>query len=114
MAVPPPIVVQALVDTGASSTCLDLNSLAPLGLAQRGTTLIHTPSTGATPVEAPLYDVRLVLLHVEKKSFCQFDAVPVIGASLAEQGIQGLIGRDILSECLFIYDGPSATFTLAF
>lgn len=40
--------------------------------------------------------------------------VPVVEAHLSFQGIQALLGRDILSNCLFLYDGQSGVFTLAF
>jgi len=34
--------------------------------------------------------------------------------SLQQQGIQGLIGRDILSKCLLQYNGDMGFFTLAY
>lgn len=114
VAIPAPIPVRVLVDTGARSTCLDLGPLGALGLVPSGTAQIQTASTGGTPVEAPVYDVSIVLLHKGQKFIRLFPVVQAIGVSLAGQGIQGLVGRDILSECLFIYDGPSGTFTFAF
>jgi hypothetical protein len=42
------------------------------------------------------------------------DTVSVMEAALEGQGIQALIGRDILKNCLFVYDGKAGTFALAF
>jgi hypothetical protein len=41
-------------------------------------------------------------------------AVPVIAADLAIQGIHALIGRDVLQDCILIYNGTVGEFTLAF
>jgi hypothetical protein len=35
-----------------------------------------------------------------------FHALPVAASLLKVQGIDGLLGRDVLRECLFIYIGP--------
>ena len=40
--------------------------------------------------------------------------VAVAEAQLSIQGIQALIGRDVLKNCLLVYDGQNGTFTLAF
>jgi hypothetical protein len=41
-------------------------------------------------------------------------ALPVIASNLTAQGIQALIGRDVLARCLFVYDGAAGLFSLAF
>jgi len=71
-----------------------------------------TPSTGSNAHHANLYDVSLVLMH--PKLSLTVNNVPVAEAHLAIQGIQALIGRDILRRCLLIYDGQSGIFTLGF
>lgn len=43
-----------------------------------------------------------------------FGVVPVIASDLSLQGIDALVGRDILARCLFVYDGPANMFSLAF
>jgi hypothetical protein len=40
--------------------------------------------------------------------------VPVTGNNFTGQGIQGLIGLDVLSLCLFWVDGVAGKFTIAF
>ena len=111
--VPNPVQIRALVDTGASCTCIDPSVLKSLGLTPTGTAPIHTPSTGQKPHYANQYDVSLVLLHL--KLSLTFHTAAVVEAHLAAvQGVQGLVGRDLLSNCLLVYDGQSGRFTLAF
>ncbi len=110
--VPPPVQIRALIDTGASCTCIDPSVPQRLGLAPTGASLRHTPSTGVQPHVANQYDVSLVLLHPKLNLTIQ--TVPVAESQLAIQGIQGLLGRDVLKNCLFIYDGQVGLFTLAF
>jgi hypothetical protein len=37
----------------------------------------------------------------------------LIGSVLAAQGIVGLLGRDVLSHFLLVYNGPAGMFSLA-
>ena len=104
---------RALIDTGASSTCIDPTILKPLELTATGAILIHTPSTGGTPHLCEQFDVALGIDHPTKDPM-MLPTIPVIATGLAAQGIGALIGRDVLSSCLFIYDGAAASFTLAY
>lgn len=38
----------------------------------------------------------------------------VVEARLTMQGFDALMGRDVLSKCVLIYDGFAGTFTLSF
>jgi hypothetical protein len=58
------------------------------------------------------YDVSIMLAH--PKVNWQVHALAVLESSLAHQGIHALIGRDILANCLFTYDGQGNTFCLSF
>lgn len=111
-AVPQPVLIRALVDTGASCTCIDPNILSSLELTPTGSIPVHTPSTGNNPVNQDQYDVGLVFLH-SKLQFAIF-SLPVIASDLQIQGIDALIGRDVLKEFLLIYDGQLGLFTLGF
>jgi hypothetical protein len=59
MKVPPPVIVRALIDTGASCTCLDPLVIAKLGLAPSGTVQVHTPSTAGSAVTCNQFDVAV-------------------------------------------------------
>lgn len=76
---------------------------------------MHTPSTGATAHVALQYDISLSVPPANPSHpALYFAALPVICSELAVQGIQALIGRDILRNCVLVYNGASGFFTLAF
>jgi hypothetical protein len=111
--IPPRIPITGLIDTGASCSSIDASVLRQLAIPTTGTTTVHTPSTQANaPHATNLYDISLVLIHPLITR--TFNALPVIESQLLHQGIQALIGRDILSQCLFTYDGAAQTFCFAF
>jgi hypothetical protein len=110
--VPPFEIARALIDTGASGTCVDPAILGPLGLTPTGSISIHTPTTAGMPISCDQFDVALGIDH--PKNPMVLLTVPVISTALAAQGIQALIGRDVLQNCLLIYDGAAGNLTLAF
>ena len=114
--VPPPVNVRALVDTGASCTCVDPSVLIALSLTPTGSVLIHTPSSGATPVIMEQYDASLLIPGADPTHFpLILRTIPVVSAELlATQGFEVLIGRDILQGCVLVYNGTMGFFTLAF
>ncbi|MBL8230603.1 MAG: aspartyl protease family protein [Bryobacterales bacterium] len=112
MPVPQPVPIRALVDTGASGTCIDAGVMRSLQLSPTGAIPIHTPSTGGQPHQANTFDINLTLCHPQLTMTKQ--NIPVTEAHLAVQGIHGLIGRDVLRSCLFVYDGQGGVFALSF
>ena len=110
--IPNPVQARLLIDTGASGTCVDPSIISGLGLTPTGTTPIHTPSTGLAPHMCNQYDVQITILHPRLHRV--FSAIAVIEADLSAQGIQGLLGRDVLAECHFTYNGEANIYTLGF
>jgi hypothetical protein len=113
--VPGGISARALIDTGASGTCVDPSILTRLELTPTGTVSVHTPSTGLAAHLAEQYDISLIVPgagthHVP----LALPAIPVMAADLSIQGIDALIGRDVLRDCIFIYNGSVGLFTIAF
>lgn len=115
-AVPNSVPVQALVDTGASCTCVDPSVLEKLGLQPTGSVQVHTPSSGSNPDQHDQFDIGLLIPGSDRSHLpLHLDAVSVVAAELlANQGFEVLIGRDILSDCILIYNGPVGVFTMAF
>lgn len=107
-----PHVVPAIIDTGASISALDMETIRSLGLVPRGITSIHTPSTGFGYERKMTYDALIIIGETTDSPLRR--TVPVIGCELATQGFYALIGRNILRSCRFIYDGPLETFSLEF
>lgn len=111
--VPDVIPIRALLDTGASNTAIDPIVLSALGLTPTGSTLVNTPTTGATPQAADLYDVAFIIPAGNAAPLFS-QTLAVFSSELhATQGFHALIGRDILSQCVFVYNG-SGFFTLSY
>ncbi len=112
--IPPPVIGTFLVDSGASSSAVDSGLLRPLGLQPSGALRAHTPSTLGVPVRFDRFDVQLFLRGSGPGEGLVVDPVAVMATSLSGQGIDGLIGRDILDRGVFHYNGRTRTFLLAF
>lgn len=109
---PKPVAGIALIDTGATKSCADHSVLSGLGIKPIGLVNIGT-AKGATrcqlfPARLNFPSLRLIV-----------DFSSMAGVDLQGQMIQGtplivLVGRDVLSRCLFIYCGSHGYYTLSF
>lgn len=114
-AVPQPIRIRALLDTGASCTCVDPSVLAALNLTPTGSATMITPSTGATPHQTDQFDVGLIIPGASgNQTPLVVDNIAVVASQLTNQGFQALIGRDLLKRCVLTYNGAMNLFTLAY
>ena len=114
LALPGPVIIRALLDTGASCTCVDPTVIRKLGLTPSGTAQVHTPSTGGTPHNCNQFDIALYVIMDGNQVHVPSVIIPVIESDLNQQGIQALIGRDILNQSVLHYDGPQRSVSLAF
>lgn len=105
--IPLPYEVTALIDTGASGTAINSEVVQNLSLISRGITQIATPSTKAHSCN--VYDISLLLPNKVTIPLLQAVEAPLEG-----QNIQCLIGRDVLSKGILIYNGYTNTFSLSF
>jgi len=113
--IPAPQIIRALVDTGASITSIDPSVLTALNLTATGSTLIHTPSTGNQPTTADVFDIGLIIAASNNQPLLSIDIMPVICSELlVTQGFHALIGRDVLAQCVLIYNGETNSFTLCY
>jgi hypothetical protein len=123
--IPPPQTGRFLVDTGASGTLVDPAFIAPLGLTPKNYRPIATPTTNPTqpPQLRPVYDVQIILMpSLSPRTVQQLGppgmmphlrALSVIASGMRHQGLDGLIGRDVLDHVLFVYNGHAGTYTLS-
>lgn len=103
---PEPVVIQAMVDTGATGTVIRKDIPEKLGIYPVGQQEIATATQER--IRSETYMVRLVLPNrvvVEVKA---------IAAEMPGQPIQCLIGRDVLAHGVLIYIGYVNSFTLSF
>jgi hypothetical protein len=110
---PTPTMGTFLIDTGASCTCIDPDLINGLGIQPTGVTGIRTPSTQiGAPHFCDQYDVSLFIPDTGAGHFIA--AIPIITTHLRSQGIDGLLGRDVLNSCILIYNGIASIITLAY
>lgn len=107
-AVAAPIPVSALVDTGAAATVITPEAATLLGVRSVGAVSVHTPTT-IEPVLCRQFHINVYL----SPSFA-IENIIAIEAPLTGQSFQCLIGRDVLSRGVLIYDGVHNRFSLAF
>ena len=113
--VPPAETGMILIDTGASKSCVDTAVITALGVYPVGQGNL---GTAGGQVTASLYPARFVigpgLPGAINVNFSQVVGVDLSGqTSVGDQKLIGLIGRDILSRGIFIYNGPNGSFSLA-
>lgn len=102
---PPPEEIQALVDTGASITAINVATAQRLGLPVTGSIQIG----GATGVaEQPMY----AALFRIPDPFVEWDPMTVAGANLSGTPFEILVGRNVLCSMTLSYDGKSGRFSL--
>lgn len=74
-----------------------------------------TPSTGGTAVAAEQYDVSLIIPGADASHpALHMPTIAIVGSQLRDQGIDALIGRDILGSCVLTYNGSMGFYTLAY
>lgn len=104
--VPAPLLVPAMIDTGASCSVIREGLARQLGLQPTGVRVIHTASH--SNVRCYEYLVRLLL-----PANILFE-IDVLEIPLKGQHVDCLLGRDILSQGILIYIGTDNRFTLSF
>ncbi len=113
--VPAAVPVRALIDTGASLSGFAPRVFRALDLRPLDQIEIYTPSTRpGSPYACDRYLVGLALVAGGRSH--PFPDLHVIETDcwLPDEGIEALIGRDILSRCNFWYVGIEDTFNLSF
>jgi predicted aspartyl protease len=105
--VPPPITGWALIDTGASSTCIDDAAAQQLKLPVVDVVTMSSASHASS--QANVYPILIDIAGLP----IPINAPQTIGATLAAQGLLLLIGRDVLQHCTLFYNGTTGEITLS-
>lgn len=106
--VPPGVHGEILIDTGATHTCVERTVLEALGIAPVAQCEVFTPQGKD---EQGLYPCGLAFPGTPLPSRPELF---VIGSDLKRQGILALMGRDLLSLGVFVYNGTAGHWTLTF
>jgi hypothetical protein len=112
---PAPVSGVALIDTGASHTCVNDAALKALAVNPIGVT---TTRTAAGPATQSRYPVRLEFpgeaLDLEFSSVTGVDlSGQAVSVNNSQIPIIVLVGRDVLGNCVLTYNGPGGFFTLS-
>lgn len=105
--VPTSISGTALIDTGATVTCVDRDVITTLGVSPVGAVRVFTPSGDEEQAQYPAH------LDFPGTSLPGLDLASALGSTLKAQGIIALIGRDALAHMVLVYHGPLGICTLA-
>lgn len=104
--VPAPISGEALIDTGASTTCIDDAKAQELHLPV--VDVVNMTSASHASTQQNVYPVL-----IEVPGGIRINVPRAIAANLAPQGLVALIGRDFLQRCTLFYNGPNGVITLS-
>ena len=116
--VPAPVNGIALIDTGATITCIDRKAAEKASLPVTGVTTMSSASHANQ--ECPTYASKIVFPSIN------FTVENAMGANLTSLGgkvidtdinagndLIVLLGRDFLANAILIYNGPTGAFSLA-
>lgn len=115
-AVPPPVPVRVLIDTGASVSACSGGVFLSLDLKPLDRIDILTPSTRPdSPHPTDLFQVSWSLV-ADGRTYLIAPTLQVIASEdfHPSEGVTALIGRDLLTQCAFQYWGPDGRFHLSF
>lgn len=120
--IPQPVVVVALIDTGAERCCIDPGVAFRAGLPFRAAGLTNAPGVGAGPpvlggaVLTASYEAGIAVVHPSGNARDDFVVPHLIidTLPLSAFGIEAVIGRDVLAACVLVYNGPTGSATLAY
>lgn len=96
----------ALIDTGATHTCVDEAAAGRAGLNP----IDHATISSATH---SAHRVNVFAGEIEVAGLGRNRLPRAMGATLESQGLLAIIGRDALGSAVFIYNGPSGSFSIA-
>lgn len=95
----------ALIDTGASNTCIDQQAALKAELPVIDMAMMTSASHAEHDV--PVFAARLVIPEFN------IDTDYALGANLDGQNLIALIGRDVLQSAVLVYNGTDGTVSLS-
>jgi predicted aspartyl protease len=105
MALPAPVSGFGLIDTGASSSCID--EQVALSMALPAIDVVTMASASHPSTACNVYPVMFELIGFS----IRVEIPRAIGANLRAQGIVALLGRDVLANGTLFYNGITGQIT---
>ena len=114
-ALPQEVPLRVQIDTGSHVTAFLPSVFQSLKIDHFRTILLRTPSTRPGEAwEAKQYDVSVTLISGMNRTLIPRVYAIASDDFAPEEGIQGIIGRDVLAHCSFEYHGKHNSFSLYF
>jgi hypothetical protein len=110
--IPPAQTIRALIDTGADISAVHPLVLSQLGVPATGTARIRRPSTSRSYQNVSLFDTRLGFGGAS--AGVVWVSLSTVGVVPSTPGVLAIVGRDMLRNCLFLYDGFRAELLLTY
>lgn len=111
-AIPQPVRLEAVIDTGAAVTCIDCRAVTSLGLIRTGSLTVTMPAA-IPPGQSDQFSVSIEILHpANPKLNLIVGAATITDAEVRNTGVDALIGCDLLRRWEFTYNGRAGMFTL--
>jgi hypothetical protein len=112
---PAAVELDALIDPGAEVSCVDPAAIRSLSPPAATVIPTNAPSVSGLGFSAE----RAVALRILDPQQTQGNNIDFPDTTLTELNLntvslQALIGRDLLSHCVFVFDGPAHTFSLTY
>lgn len=104
---PKPVSGNALIDTGASTTCIDDAVAKTMGIPVIDVVTMASASHAST--QQNVYSIQMQIVG----SPIRVEVPNATEASLQTQGIVAMIGRDYLQHCTLHYNGITGQITLS-
>jgi hypothetical protein len=112
---PAEIAVRAQIDTGSFASAFMPSVFRSLGIPPFRFIRVRTPSTKPDePFDTPLHDVSITLVSGLTRQYLPSVHAIAVEDFGQEEGVDALIGRDVLARCVFEYSGVHGSFRLAF
>jgi hypothetical protein len=108
------VVCAGMIDTGADTSCIAPEVVSALGIGPRRLDWVQTPGD-PNPRLAPLHWLQVAVTKIagaKSKTLGRPIPARMFEIVLPSQRFMAIVGRDVLSELEFGYNGPERRFTL--
>jgi hypothetical protein len=106
-----PVIIRALIDTGADLTAIHPQILEQFGGRPAGSARIRRPGQSLGYQAVSLFEIQLSIGGVTPG--VPWIPTRVVGVEPATPTVLAMIGRDVLKHCTLYYNGPGSELTLS-
>jgi hypothetical protein len=113
-AIPPPLSVPGLVDTGAKVTAIRASIVTWMGIPSIGVMEASSSVLSGEARSVPIFAFRMALGPLGEGRAPRWQAIDAVAVDVVSPGVSVLIGRDLLASCRFTYDGRKSRLLMSF